>query len=169
MQTESNLVKIFTTKKTGKAEMLKSFLDKTGLKYLITGDNIIDVYGSGKKEINFESVAGEIEFLVSTEDEINGLNLVEKLEDNERLVSVFKAGNEAIVATVKSILDEAEIPYLAKSEGLQSLFGVGVIGLGFNPITGPVEFFVMPEDVEYAAELLKDVELSGENDTSSEM
>ena len=78
-------------------------------------------------------------------------------EDHERLVSVFETGNEAIVAVVKSILDEAKIRYLAEGEGVQDLFGVGVLGTGFNPITGPVIFQVMPEDAEYARELLKDV------------
>ena len=78
-------------------------------------------------------------------------------EDNESLVSVFETGNEAIVAVVKSILDEAQIRYLAQGEGVQDLFGVGVLGTGFNPVTGPVVFQVMPEDAEYAKELLKDV------------
>ena len=80
--------------------------------------------------------------------------------DHERLVTVFKTGHEGIVAVVKSILDEAQIQYLAKGEGVQDLFGVGVLGTGFNPITGPVEFRVMPENAEYAKELLKDVKPS---------
>lgn len=78
-------------------------------------------------------------------------------EDHERLVTIFETGNEAIVAVVKSLLDEAQIKYLAQGDGVQDLFGVGVIGTGFNPITGPVVFQVMPEDAEYARELLKDV------------
>ncbi len=77
--------------------------------------------------------------------------------DHERLVTIFKTGSEGIVALVKSILDEAKIQYLAKGEGVQDLFGVGVLGTGFNPITGPVEFRVMPEDAKLAKELLKDV------------
>ena len=78
-------------------------------------------------------------------------------EDHERLVTIFETGNEAVVAVVKSLLDEAKIKYLAQGEGVQDLFGVGVIGTGFNPVTGPVEFKVMPEDAEYARELLKDI------------
>lgn len=78
-------------------------------------------------------------------------------EDHEKLVTVFETGKEAVAAVVKSILDEAQIKYLAQGEGVQDLFGVGVIGTGFNPITGPVEFKVMPEDAEYAMELLKDI------------
>ncbi|MEO8664472.1 MAG: DUF2007 domain-containing protein [Ignavibacteria bacterium] len=78
-------------------------------------------------------------------------------EDHENLVTVFETGNEAIVAVVKSLLDEANIRYLAEGEGVQDLFGVGVLGTGFNPITGPVKFQVMPEDAEYASAILKDV------------
>ncbi|MBK6772842.1 MAG: hypothetical protein IPH77_20145 [Ignavibacteria bacterium] len=78
-------------------------------------------------------------------------------EDHENLVTVYATGNEAIVSVVKSVLDEAQIRYIAQGEGVQDLFGVGVIGTGFNPITGPIIFKVMPEDEEYAKELLKDI------------
>ena len=78
-------------------------------------------------------------------------------EDHENLVTVYATGNEAIVSVVKSVLDEAQIRYIAQGEGVQDLFGVGVIGTGFNPITGPIIFKVMPDDEEYAKELLKDI------------
>ena len=78
-------------------------------------------------------------------------------EDHENLVTVYATGNEAIVSVVKSVLDEAQIRYIAQGEGVQDLFGVGVIGTGFNPITGPIIFKVMTEDEEYAKELLKDI------------
>ena len=78
-------------------------------------------------------------------------------EDHENLVTVYATGNEAIVSVVKSVLDEAQIRYIAQGEGVQDLFGVGMIGTGFNPITGPIIFKVMPEDEEYAKELLKDI------------
>ena len=55
-------------------------------------------------------------------------------EDHENLVTVYATGNEAIVSVVKSVLDEAQIRYIAQGEGVQDLFGVGVIGTGFNPI-----------------------------------
>lgn len=79
-------------------------------------------------------------------------------QDNEFLVSVYKTGNQAIVAVVKSILDEAGIKYMAMGENLQNLFGLGSIGTGYNILTGPVDFRVMPEDEEYAKELLKDID-----------
>ena len=78
-------------------------------------------------------------------------------EDKEKLVTIFTTGHEGVVALVKSILDEAEIRFIAKGEGIQDLFGIGVIGTGFNIITGPIEFQVLEDDVEYAKELLKDV------------
>ena len=78
-------------------------------------------------------------------------------EDHENLVAVYETGNEAIVSVVKSMLDEAKIRYIAQGEGVQDLFGVGIIGTGFNPVTGPVIFKVMPEDEEYARELLNDI------------
>jgi len=53
-------------------------------------------------------------------------------EDHENLVTVYATGNEAIVSVVKSVLDEAQIRYIAQGEGVQDLFGVGVIGTGFN-------------------------------------
>ncbi len=79
-------------------------------------------------------------------------------EDNEFLVSVYKTGNQAIIAVVKSILDEAGIKYMAMGDNLQNLFGLGSIGTGYNILTGPVDFRVMPEDEEYAKELLKDID-----------
>ena len=65
------------------------------------------------------------------------------MEDNENLVTVFEAHNPATVAIVKSILDGTKIKYL--SEGALSYNRSGCV------------FQVMPEDAEYARELLKDV------------
>ena len=80
----------------------------------------------------------------------------EKL-DHERLVPIFETGHDGVIAIVKSLLDEAKIEYLIEGEGVQDLFGVGVLGTGFNPVTGPVVFKVMPENESLARELLKDV------------
>lgn len=89
-------------------------------------------------------------------------------KDSERLVSVLKSGHQGVIAVAKSILDEAEIKYLVKGEGLQNLFGVGVMGTGFNLITGPIEIQVLPQDAETAQELLKDVEESEETGEEDE-
>lgn len=72
----------------------------------------------------------------------------ENPEDNVNLVTVYTSANNAIIALVKSMLDEAGIEYLAKGDNFQ----------GIDPINAfPVDFQVMPENVEFARELLKDV------------
>ena len=88
--------------------------------------------------------------------------------DKEKLVTVFKSGNEALIALAKSMLDEAEIKYLIKNEGVQDLLGLGVFGTGFNPLTGPIQIQVLPEDEVTAKEILKDVEASEEANEEGE-
>lgn len=89
-------------------------------------------------------------------------------EDKEKLVSVYKTGHHGTIAVVKSILDEAEIKYSVKGEGIQDLIGAGIFGVGYNPITGPVEFLVLEENAEYARELLKDVDESPAEEEDTE-
>jgi hypothetical protein len=69
--------------------------------------------------------------------------------NDEFLVSVFKTDNMAIIAVIKSILDEAGIKYMAKGENMQGVVPINAF---------PVDFQVMPEDEAYAKELLKDVD-----------
>jgi hypothetical protein len=88
--------------------------------------------------------------------------------DHEKAVTIFKTGHAGVIAIVKSILDEAEIKYVTGGESAQNLFGAGVIGTGFNPVAGPVVFQVMPEDEEYARELLKDIDEFPAEDNSSD-
>ena len=83
--------------------------------------------------------------------------------DNERLVTIFKSGHEGLIALAKSILDEANIEYLIKNEGVQDLVGLGVFGTGFNPLTGPIQIQVLPEKEVEAKELLKDLKESEES------
>lgn len=88
--------------------------------------------------------------------------------DHEKLVTVFKSGHEGLIALAKSILDEAEIKYLVMNEGVQDLVGLGVFGTGFNPVTGPVQIKVLPDDEEQANELLKGLEESTPLDEGNE-
>lgn len=69
--------------------------------------------------------------------------------NEEFLVSVFKTDNMAIVAVVKSILDEAGIKYLAKGDNMQGVVPINAF---------PVDFQVMPDDEAYARELLAEVD-----------
>lgn len=75
--------------------------------------------------------------------------------DAENLVSVYKSDNPAIVALVKSILDEANIQYMAKDDDVANIIPTNVF---------PVDFQVLPENVEYARELLKDINPNGSDD-----
>lgn|GEM_PF-3136806 len=77
---------------------------------------------------------------------------------NDNLITVIATGRPASVALIKSLLEEANILYLVKSEGVQNLFGVGGLGTGYNTITGPVEFQVKPEDEAKAREILSQLE-----------
>lgn len=79
-------------------------------------------------------------------------------EDSENLVTVYTTGNHAIIALIKSMLDEAEIEYYAKGDNIQNVYAIDAF---------PVEFQVMPENEEFARALLKDVEVSGEIDSSA--
>lgn len=88
---------------------------------------------------------------MSEEENINNGNeeQAEGTQNDDFLVSVFKTENMAIVAVIKSILDEAEIKYMAKGDNMQGVLPINAF---------PVDFQVMPEDEEYAKELLKDID-----------
>lgn len=76
-------------------------------------------------------------------------------KEGDRFVTILRTGNQGQIAIAKSLLDEAGIPYLAKSEGVQDLFGAGRLGGGYNYITGPVEIQVRTSDESEALDLLK--------------
>jgi hypothetical protein len=65
------------------------------------------------------------------------------------LVTVLQTGDAVRTALVKSMLDNAEIPYIARNDQLQDLFGIGRL-VPVNPISGPV-IFMVPADLESAA------------------
>lgn len=74
-------------------------------------------------------------------------------EPDLELVPVFIAENEPELLVVESVLKQGGIPYLAKGEQIQDLFGIGQIVV-VNPVTGPVEIHVRMDDAETARELL---------------
>jgi len=80
-----------------------------------------------------------------------------KHEDNEYAVTVFETGHEGVIAVAKTILDEANIGYVVKGEGVENLLGVGVVGTGFNPVTGAMQVQVLEKNAAEARELLKDL------------
>ena len=74
-----------------------------------------------------------------------------------QLTTVFSAGDPALIAVAKSLLEGEGIEYLVRADGLQDLFGWGRVGSGYNIVTGPAEFVVRQDDAERARELLRDL------------
>lgn len=83
-----------------------------------------------------------------------------KHEDNSYAVTIFESGHEGLIALAKSMLDEAGIEYVVKGEGVENLLGVGVMGTGFNPVTGAIQIQVLEDKANEAKELLKDLKES---------
>ncbi len=69
------------------------------------------------------------------------------------LAQLVETGDAIRAALVKSLLDDAGIPYLARNEQLQDLFGFGRL-VPVNPISGPVIFMVPADRIEEAQALL---------------
>jgi putative signal transducing protein len=78
--------------------------------------------------------------------------------EQDTLQTVFRTGDPGQVAFIKSLLDDAEIPFSVKGEGIQDLLGIGRLGAGYNMITGPVEFQVPSSYFKEAQDLLREME-----------
>jgi hypothetical protein len=73
---------------------------------------------------------------------------------DESLVKIYECSNPAIIPVFESLLQDADIEYLAKGENIQELFGWGRFGTGMNFVLGrPVEFWVADSDAEVALEI----------------
>jgi Putative prokaryotic signal transducing protein len=81
----------------------------------------------------------------------------EEEHSDSELVTVFETGDPAELSFVESLLLEAGIPYSKKGESVQDLFGLGRLGPGFSPITGPVAVQVFEEHAEAATQLLEEL------------
>ena len=86
-----------------------------------------------------------------------GENLVEEIPaghgpDYTDMVTVYSTSDQSKVLIAKSLLEDADINFLASGDGIMDLFGAG--RHGFNPIVGAVDFKVKPEDEEEAREIL---------------
>ena len=66
--------------------------------------------------------------------------------ERDRLVTVLTAGNPGLLVVVKSVLDEAKIPFMTRGEGFQNLYAAG-----------PVEVQVPREYAEQARDLLRNL------------
>ena len=80
------------------------------------------------------------------------------MDDSPGPVTVLETSDQGLIAIAKSLLEEADIPYFAKGEGVQDLFGWGRMGTGFSIIAGPMALQVPADAAEEARELLKDLQ-----------
>lgn len=65
---------------------------------------------------------------------------------DKKLVSITMVNNPALLTIAKSILEDADIPYITRGEGFQTIYA-----------TGPVTLMVAEQDAEQARELLADL------------
>ena len=66
--------------------------------------------------------------------------------DYVEFISVFKTSHPAMIQIVKSVLEDADIPYSIKGQGLQTIMALGTI-----------QFQVPAELADNARELLRDL------------
>ena len=74
------------------------------------------------------------------------------------LVTVLLSGDLGELALAESLLESEGIHYFKSGDDLQDLFDAGRLGLGFNPLVGPVKLQVRQEDVERTRELLTHIQ-----------
>ncbi len=82
----------------------------------------------------------------------------------DNFVPLIALHDGALASVVQSVLASAGIPFVIKGEVIQDLFGVGRLGVGFNPITGPAVLSVESSRLDEARELLR----QGDEETDSE-
>lgn len=76
--------------------------------------------------------------------------------DELDLRTVLETNDLGLIAVAESLLEGAEIEYLARGEGIQDFFGLGRL-VPVNPISGAVEIQVAAENEAQARELLADL------------
>lgn len=72
------------------------------------------------------------------------------------LVTVLETGDARLALAARGLLTDAGIPFLARNEQLQDLFGLGRL-VPCNPVSGPVTFQVAAEQAEAARRALEDL------------
>ena len=82
---------------------------------------------------------------------------IQEEHPDPKIETVYATGDPALVALVKSLLEDAEIEYFTKGYEIQDLIGIGGLG-GLNYVIGPVEFVVAAKDAPTARELLANLD-----------
>jgi hypothetical protein len=79
-----------------------------------------------------------------------------KPDPNIELVPILVARDQAQLILIEEALDMAEIPYMAKGDQIQDLFGFGRLTV-VNPVTGPVEIYVKSTDADAARKAVAEI------------
>jgi hypothetical protein len=78
-----------------------------------------------------------------------------KRNERDGPVTVLESSDPVLLAVAKSVLEGAKIEYFAKGEAVQNLLGGGIMGTGFNLVTGAIQLQVPAEDANEATELVR--------------
>ena len=89
------------------------------------------------------------------------LDGVDEENPDEEWVTVLETGDPGELALAHSLLDAEGITAMFPGEGIQSLFGMGTLGAGFNIAVGPAAIRVLEHDAERARELLAELKQHG--------
>lgn len=71
------------------------------------------------------------------------------------LVRVLETSDPALIAVLKTVLEDAGIEFMTQNEAMQDMIGGGRLA-GLNPVLGPVEFWVRENDESAARELINE-------------
>lgn len=71
------------------------------------------------------------------------------------LSTVLETSDAGLVAVAKSLLEDAEIPFVVRGEYIQDLFGIGRFPGNINVLVGPVELQVNAGDKDEALAILE--------------
>lgn len=77
-------------------------------------------------------------------------------DPNIVLVTLVELRDEGLLVRLEGSLEAAGIPYLAKGEHIQDLFGFGRL-VRVNPITGPIVLQVRESDLDAARRILEEI------------
>lgn len=70
---------------------------------------------------------------------------MEKHPDS-KLITLYRPADEAEMAVICSLLEAAGIRFSTTNVQTQNLFGAGVLGTGYNLLSGPIVIQILEED-----------------------
>jgi hypothetical protein len=82
----------------------------------------------------------------------------DRRQHSDGLVTVLETSDPGLVGVAESLLEEADIEFIALNEDVQDVIGLGRVG-GLNVAAGPVRLQVAGERAADARALLKDLEV----------